>query len=205
MPEFKTHNLWPIPVYEAEIPVKQEWKDIVVNLEYERTHINNSDISKDRYILNNMLDLKSDIEKHCELFVRKYLTIKDNAKFYLLNSWCNIHGPNEYSQIHYHGSSLLSGVYYPIVPKNSGAISFHKNSIYNNIFHHSIRFEYNEDSNLNAGKYTLNVVDGTIILFPSHLEHSVERNNSNEKRYSIAFNFYVRGKFGKEEYELEIK
>jgi len=205
MPEFKTHNLWPIPVYEAEILVKQEWKDIVVNLEYERTHINNSDISKDRYILNTMPDLKSDIEKHCELFVRKYLTIKDNAKFYLLNSWCNIHGPNEYSQIHYHGSSLLSGVYYPIVPKNSGAISFHKNSIYNNIFYHSIRFEYNEDSNLNAGKYTLNVVDGTIILFPSHLEHSVERNNSNEKRYSIAFNFYVRGKFGKEEYELEIK
>ena len=205
MPEFKTHNLWPIPVYEAEIPVKQKWKDFVINLEYERTHINNSDISKDRYILNTMPDLKSDIEKHCELFVRKYLTIKDNAKFYLLNSWCNIHGPNEYSQIHYHGSSLLSGVYYPIVPKNSGAISFHKNSIYNNIFYHSIRFEYNEDSNLNAGKYTLNVVDGTIILFPSHLEHSVERNNSNEKRYSIAFNFYVRGKFGKEEYELEIK
>ena len=78
MPEFKTHNLWPIPVYEAEIPVKQEWKDAVVNLEYERTHINNSDISKNRYILNNIPDLKSNIESHCELFVRKYLTVKDN-------------------------------------------------------------------------------------------------------------------------------
>ena len=140
MPEFKTHNLWPIPVYEAEIPVKQEWKDAVINLEYDRTHINNSDISKDRYILNNIPDLKNDIETHCELFVRKYLTIKDNAKFYLQNSWCNIHGPNEGSQIHYHGNSLLSGVYYPILPKNSGDIAFHKGSIYNNIFHQSIRF-----------------------------------------------------------------
>ena len=205
MPEFKTHNLWPIPVYEAEIPVKQEWKDAVVNLEYERTHINNSDISKNRYILNNIPDLKSDIESHCELFVRKYLTVKDNAKFYLQNSWCNIHGPNENSQIHYHASSLLSGVYYPILPKDSGNIAFHRGSIYTNIFHHSIRFEYKENNNLTAEKYVLNLKEGTIIIFPSHLEHSVEKNNSNENRYSIAFNFYVRGKFGKEEYELEIK
>ena len=35
---------------------QQEWKDAIVNSEYERTHINNSDISKDRYILNNIPD-----------------------------------------------------------------------------------------------------------------------------------------------------
>ena len=205
MPEFKTHNLWPIPVYEAMIPVKQEWKNAVINLEYERTHINNSDISKDRYILNNMPDLKSDIENHCELFVRKYLHVKNNAQFYLQNSWCNIHGPNEYSQIHYHGSSLISGVYYPILPKDSGNIKFHRISIYNNLFSQSIRFEYNENNNVNSDSYELNVNEGTIVIFPSHLEHSVRKNNSDEKRYSIAFNFYVRGKFGKEEYILEIK
>ena len=187
------------------IPVKQEWKDAVVNLEYERTHIDNSDISKDRYILNNMPDLKSDIENHCELFVRKYLTVKDNAKFYLQNSWSNIHGPKEKAQIHCHGSSLLSGVYYPILPKNCGNITFHKGSIYTNIFHQSIRFEYEEPNNVTAEQYVLNLNEGTIVIFPSHLDHSVEKNNSNENRYSIAFNFYVRGKFGKEEYQLEIK
>jgi len=205
MPEFKTYNLWPIPIYEAEIPVKQEWKDVIVNSEYDRTHINNSDISKDRYILNNIPDLKSDIEKHCELFVRKYLTVKDNAKFYLQNSWSNIHGPKEKAQIHYHGNSLLSGVYYPIFPKNSGNIAFHRGTIYNNIFNASIRFEYEEHNNVTAEQYVLGPKEGTIVIFPSHLEHSVEKNNSNENRYSLAFNFYVRGKFGKEEYELEIK
>lgn len=205
MPEFKTHNLWPIPVYEAEIPVKQEWKDFTFNLEYERTHVNNSDISKNRYILNDILDLKKEIENNCELFVRKYLAVKQNAKFYLQNSWSNIHRPNECSQIHYHGSSLISGVYYPILPKNSGKISFHKNGIYTNTFHQSIRFEYDEVNNITAEKYVLDIREGTIVLFPSHLEHSVEKNNSNDNRYSIAFNFYVRGKFGKEEYELEIQ
>ena len=87
MPEFKTHNLWPVPVYEADIPVKQEWKDAVLNLEYERTHINNSDISKDRYLLNKIPDLKNDIEFHCERFGRKYVTVKNNAQFYLQNSY----------------------------------------------------------------------------------------------------------------------
>jgi len=205
MPEFKTHNLWPVPVYESDIPVKQEWKDAVINLEYERTHVDNSDISKDRYILNKLPDLKSDIEHHCELFVRKYLTVKNKAQFYLQNSWCNIHGPNESSQIHYHGNSLLSGVYYPILPKDSGDIGFHKGNIYTNIFHQSIRFEYDNYNHLTAEKYVLRLNEGSIVIFPSHLEHSVERNKSDEKRYSIAFNFYVRGKFGKEEYELEIK
>ena len=58
MPEFKVHNLWPIPIYEDKIPVKKQWKDTITNLEYERTHVNNSDISKDRYILNSIPDLK---------------------------------------------------------------------------------------------------------------------------------------------------
>ena len=206
MPEFKAHNLWPTPIYESEIPVKEQWKTAVINLEYERTHVNNSDISKDRYILNSIPDLKQEIEKHCEIFVRKYLTVKDNAKFYLQNSWCNIHSPNEFSQIHHHGNSLISGVYYPIFPKNSGNISFHKTVFPpTNLFPQSIMIEFDEHNHLNAGMYYIEIKEGTIVLFPSHLEHKVAENLSNEKRYSIAFNFFVRGKFGREEYIFEIK
>lgn len=205
MSQFQVYNLWPIPVYKSEIPVREKWKVLIKGLEYERTHVNNSDISKDRTILNSMPELKSEIENHCELFTRKYLTVKDNAKFYLQNSWCNIHGPNEESQIHYHGNSLLSGVYYPILPKNSGDIAFHRSSIYTNTFHQSIKLDYEENTEVNASQYEIAVNEGTIVIFPSHLEHSVQKNNSDQLRYSIAFNFYVRGKFGKEEYILEIK
>ena len=34
MPEFKIHNLWPIPVYENNIPVKEQWKVLVKGIEY---------------------------------------------------------------------------------------------------------------------------------------------------------------------------
>jgi len=205
MPEFKAHNLWPIPVYESETPVKSEWADFVLNAEYERMHIGNGDISKDRYILNSLPDLKKEIENHCELFVKKYLKLKENAKFYLQNSWSVKHNPGDHAQIHSHGSSLLSGVYYLKTKPNCGNLVFHKNPIYTNTFHQSIRFEYDEENNINAGQYAIDVSEGKIILFPSHLEHGVYKNKSNDERYSLAFNFYVRGKFGKEEYELEIK
>lgn len=205
MPEFKTHNLWPIPVYEDDIPLKSEWKTHIENIEYRRTHVNNSDISVNRYLLNELPDLKNEIENHCENFVRRYLKVKKNIQFTLQNSWSNIHHPNDEAQSHYHGNSLLSGVYYTHTPKNCGGIVFHKNSIYTNLFHQSIRFEYDEDNHLNAEGYVVNVREGMIVLFPSHLSHSVQKNLSNEPRYSLAFNFFIKGKLGKEEYTLEVK
>jgi ectoine hydroxylase-related dioxygenase (phytanoyl-CoA dioxygenase family) len=71
---------------------------------------------------------------------------------------------------------------------------FHKNPIYTNTFHQSIRFEYDDNNNVNTGQYVIDVEDGKVILFPSHLEHSVEQNNTNEIRYSLAFNFLCKRK-----------
>ena len=205
MNEFQIHNLWPVPVYKSEIPVREKWKVLIKGLEYERTHVNNSDISKDRFLLNSMPELKKEIEQHCENYVRRYLTVKDKIKFYLLNSWCNIHGPGEFSQIHCHGNSILSGVYYPIFPKNSGHIAFHKAWNFKNISDQSIMLEFEEHNNITAQQYQIDIKEGNIVLFPSHIDHSVDKNKSNENRFSIAFNFFVKGVFGKEEYKLEIK
>ena len=205
MPEFKIHNLWPIPVYQSEIKTKDEWKEKLLKLEYNRTHVANSDISDNRNILKDIPDLKSKIDFHLENYVRKYLHVKKELNFYMLNSWSNIHHPNDYSQIHNHGNSLISGVYYPIIPKDSGGIQFHRSAYKSNLFDLCVMMEYDEDTIINAARYQIDVREDLILLFPSHLEHSVMKNISNERRYSVAFNYYVKGKLGKEEYELELK
>ena len=151
-----------------------------------------------------MPDLKNQINLHCENYVKKYLKIKKEANFYLLNSWVNIHRPNDQAQVHQHGNALLSGVYYPIVPKNSGNLNFHRGK-HKNLFDTSILMEYDDYDNTTAERYEIEVENDLIIIFPSHLEHSVQRNISNKNRYSLAFNYYVRGEFGREEYKLEIK
>jgi len=205
MRAFKVHNLWPFPVYENEIPVKSKWKEFVLNLEYERTHVDNSDISKDRYVLNNILDLKDEIKSHVNNFTEKYLCVKNTADFYLQNSWSNIHKPGENSQIHSHQNSLLSAVYYPIYPKNSGGLRFHRNNLHQNLFHKSITLDYYEYNDLNSDQYVIDIQEGSIVVFPSLLMHDVLKNESNENRYSLAANYFVRGEFGKEEYTLKLK
>ena len=99
MPEFITHNLWPIPVYEANIPVREKWKVLLKGLKYERTHIANSDISIDRYILNSMPELKKEIKNHCENFIRKYLHVKDTARFYFFLFFTHYFISNLYSSL----------------------------------------------------------------------------------------------------------
>ena len=204
MPEFKAHHLWPIPVYESRIETKKEWQDHIEKLEYVRTHIGNSDISVDRDVVKKIPDLKKEIDKHIFAFTKKYLTIRKGLDFYMLNSWVNIHNPGDAAQIHHHSNSLISGVYYPIAPASSGDLQFHRGN-HKNLFDHCIMMEYDDPFYVNSDRYILDVFTDLIVLFPSHLEHSVKKNISNKKRYSIAFNYYVKGVLGKEEYRLEFK
>ena len=74
-----------------------------------------------------------------------------------------------------------------------------------NLFHTSINFEYNKYSYVNDDLQVFKIKNGDILLFPSHVMHKIRKNLSDEPRYSLAFNYFVRGKFGLNEYELEIK
>ena len=38
--------------------------------------------------------------------------------------------------------------------------------------------------------------EGMIMFFPSHLSHYVKVNKSKEDRYSMAFNYILRGEYG---------
>ncbi len=88
--------------------------------------------------------------------------------------WFNIAMPGDSTGWHDHKSdAILSGVYYLSVPKNSGNINFRKKL--NNLWDESyLRSE--------AGK---------MILFDSKIQHSVSKNQSKDRRISLAFNMYA--------------
>ena len=199
MAEFKIHNLWPIPVYENNFSVDKKWCDYVKSIPYERTPAQNGDISTDRNLLNknNLNSLKEKINFHVDLYTKKYLNVKgfnvrpdlkDNVIFYLQESWCVKHKPHDYSHTHYHKGSLISGVYYIDVPKNSGDLVFQKTGSYVNIFPSAINIECNDDD-----VKVINVKEGDIYLFPSHLMHKVNKNLSNNDRYCLSFDYFVKG------------
>lgn len=199
-------NLWPMPLYKSLIDVKQEWKDYITKIDYERNSVDNADMSKEYYVLEQLSDLKKEILNRVEDFTKNHLKISKRFDFYILNSWSNKHNHNDWSHSHYHGNSLISGVYYLNTPKNSGNIEFIKNHLYNNMFSESFIFNYSKDTLTNTECVRIIPREGLLLLFPSHLQHKVTKNKTNESRYSIAFNIFVKGKFGnKEIMDLEIK
>ena len=207
--EFRLHNLWPIPVYENKLnPFNQQWLDYAINsANYERMHSDNGDITINRYILDvpEFADLKKHVQHHCDILMKKYFGTKTNAEFYLQNSWINRHNKDDWGQIHNHQNSLLSGCLYLGVNNKTGGIRFYKGSHWINMLPISVSLEYEKLNHVNSAFYTITPEQGSIVIFPAHLEHCVERNESDEARYSLAFNFYVRGHLGREEYELNLR
>ena len=107
MTEYTKHQLWPTPVFQSKIKVKDEWLKMCDTTPYERMKTDNGDISIDRNILNST-SLKKDIEEHIDLYVRDWLKIGENVKFYFTSSWLVKHKPKDWSGMHYHANSLLS-------------------------------------------------------------------------------------------------
>ena len=101
---------------------------------------------------------------------------------FALEAWANVHEKGGYNKLHIHGDSLLTGVFYLATPKGSGAISFidpRPGSYFSSNFgrHKSSKKELQ-----------LEPAQGSLILFPSWLQHSVEPHMADASRYSIAVN-----------------
>lgn len=146
------------------------------------------------YVSNkyNVLDDLHEIKKQCTTQIKKYLTdvLKYKMDFKFLNSWITKTEPDGYGYTHMHTNSFFSGVFYPKGDKNY-FINFYRDrrDIYD--------VDKHEDNQFNCSRYKLNIEeDNILILFPSHLKHSIEKNTSKNNRYSIAFNINPKGSIG---------
>jgi uncharacterized protein (TIGR02466 family) len=200
-------NLFGIPVYVNNIKLKNQEIKYLINLEYDRLDQENGSVTKNTYILNDpyLKNLKKEILNHLNNFLFNDLKINKKTIFKMLNSWCLKHQKNDFSQIHVHNNSLISGVLYLKVNNKSGDLMFHKNPYWRNIFPKSIDIEFDNYNEATSDYWYIKPSIGTIVLFPSFLEHSVAKNESDEDRYSCAFNFHVEGTFGSYLNNLKVK
>ncbi len=103
------------------------------------------------------------------------------------NWWININGKYDYNEQHDHQNSVLSGTYYVQVPEeNMGDLMLHRGD--NAEFFLTSKVE-RQQTMANAMTIPCPVKESMFYLFPSWVKHSVERNNTDSERISIAFNF----------------
>ena len=113
---------------------------------------------------------------------------KQKQKIRISNMWAIINTGGSANTRHQHGNSTISGAYYVRAPKNSGDIVFYDPRpapvyTYPNALSPNL---------LNAQINGISPNEGSLVLFPSYLDHSVNENLSNDERIVISFNLIIQ-------------
>ena len=102
--------------------------------------------------------------------------------------WANVLAPGRAHRMHSHPNNFLSGVYYVKTQAGADTVNFHDPRPQTGV----IRPPVTELTADNTDQVVVQVRDGTLLLFPAWLEHSVDANRSAGERISVSFNLMFR-------------
>lgn len=115
--------------------------------------------------------------------ILRFLRIGDDA-FEITGCWATVLAKGAMHRAHSHPNNFLSGVYYVRTQPGADTINFHDPRHQASV----IRPPVVELTAENTDQVVVRVTNGTLLLFPSYLEHSVDTNMSEEERISLSFN-----------------
>lgn len=142
---------------------------------------------KDQTVLDLIEKAKSSVLD----FSKKFGVRKDIEELELKDFWFNIASPESYQEYHQHAFSHFSVVYYVKVPKNSGNIVFQSVDTISDMYPLPVDKDYMTDFSYKTCSYEPQ--NSMMLIFKSNILHMVEKNKSDENRFSIAMNFKFKG------------
>lgn len=151
-------------------------------------------ISEELYLFERpeMKSIRKAVEQALATFAREVMGIRH--KLEVTQSWALINPPGAGMHGHTHSNSIVSGsLYYAPMPDPPGNMIFERHNHYRQI---ELIVEPERTNIYNTPRNVIVPRQGDLVLFSSGLQHYVEPNRSNQPRYSIAFNSFVRGKIG---------
>ena len=98
--------------------------------------------------------------------------------------WSIINSKNASNMRHIHPNNFISAAYYVKAPEKSGDIVFYDPRSANTIRSPIV----SKTNKLNSNIFSVQPKEGLLVLFPSYIHHSVNRNNSEEERIVLSFN-----------------
>lgn len=121
--------------------------------------------------------------RHCAAGVLRFLHIGATG-YEITGCWATVLAPGASHKLHSHPNNFLSGVYYVRTGEGADTINFHDPRKQASV----IRPPVTELTAQNTDQVVVRVREGTLLLFPAYLEHSVDANTSADERISISFN-----------------
>lgn len=115
-------------------------------------------------------------------------TVYNGEDSMILNMWTTIYPQGAFVPAHIHDNSLLSGVFYAKAKPNCGNLVFEDPA-------HIAKNMSSRGANVFPTlptRYTQDVEEGMMVLFPSWLPHQTRPNKSGEDRIIVSFNIGFR-------------
>ncbi len=138
--------------------------------------------SQDLHELEELAELMACVRDAVRMVLR-FLKVGFD-EFEVTGCWANVNPQGADHKIHSHPNNFLSGVYYVKTPSGADTINFHDPRIQAGI----IRPPVTELTGINTDQVVVKVENGTLLIFPSYLQHSVDANTSDQERVSVSFN-----------------
>jgi uncharacterized protein (TIGR02466 family) len=184
---------YPVMIAAQQYPFSDAERKFIAELEMIGNTGNS--MSKSDTVLNSeeLSKLRTFIDEQLSVYAKQLLRIKDDNEIYITQSWVNKAGADQYHPKHKHQNSVISGVMYLDENRDERLppIRFHRS---HEMF--PLEFKFDELNDFNSSCKSFAPDQGMLMLFPSLLEHDVEKNESEEVRTSLSFNTYVRGVVG---------
>ncbi|HEY2528006.1 MAG TPA: TIGR02466 family protein [Xanthobacteraceae bacterium] len=148
------------------------------------------------YMTPDDLQTLPEMQELVEVILAESATVLDvyaikRDSHYIANMWANIANPNRRHNFHIHPNCLLSGIVYIKTPRNCGRTIFASPRMNSKL----IEPTYFQKNELNADIFSMPPEKGRMMIWPSHVAHSVEQGSANEAedRIVVAFNIMIRG------------
>ncbi|GER06312.1 hypothetical protein GCM10007972_00490 [Iodidimonas muriae] len=185
------------PIFPAGAVVRYEnpdHKDVRIDdLHFEQNYGSTTQsTSQDRNILKE--DRFKALGKHLESCVKDYLDnvyCYDYEKFAIVHAWVNRAPEGGFQRMHFHGNSVVSGVYYLKADrKQSAPLMFEKPEINTSPY---LAITTKQQTIFTANRIAYPSETGLCYLFPSQIRHGYETPTQGGERISLAFNVMLSG------------
>ena len=187
----------PLLITKYEGNLDKELK-FIEQLKYHPNGANGNFRSSDSYVFDKkpLKKIKDFCQTSLDMFAKNVLQAKE--KMVITQSWTNTNPKGSVHHEHIHPNSIISGVMYFRLDKHLPPIMFSKTQF------DMLKLNFEKFNSMNSETFYLPAVAGELILFPSHLRHSVPKNISDDVRVSLSFNTFVKDNLGSEQSLTEL-
>jgi uncharacterized protein (TIGR02466 family) len=208
-------NVLPIfskPIFIKNILLTEKENNIILNEIKKQSFINSGNINNEKNLtqkisvvgtnmkfleLKKLLFLKNKILNVFEIFKNKVMEY-NLTEFKITTSWLTKTSKDHSCNFHSHSNCMFSGVFYFNVNEKSGNISFEN-------FNKSSFLVIPEKYNIyNSSEISISPKKNDLIIFPSCMNHRIEKNLTDIDRYSIAFNLLPIGVIGVDDSNINL-